>query len=96
MQLDDGEVDRKPRVHLSTLRVHSHTPFVDLLSVLRVFSDPYRSRRAEHDGGSHTAAVSSQCSSGVLKGDCVRGFGMQMCHVSPDPVTWCGLPLGMG
>ena len=60
-----------------------------------MFSDPYRLRCAEHDGYGHTAAVSSQSSSGILKYDCAGGFGRQMCHVSSAPVTWCGLPLGL-
>ena len=81
-------------VSVSALSVQSNTLFADVSSVL---SDPYRLLCAEHDGDGHTAAVSSQCSSGVLKNDCVKGFGKQMCDVSSalrDVVwttSWFGL-----
>ena len=60
-----------------------------------MLSDPYRPRRAADDGDSHIAPVSSQCSSEVVKNDCVRGFAKQLCHVSSALVMWCGLPPGL-
>ena len=74
MQLD-GVVDRKRVVPLFALSIQSHTRFADLSSVSSVLSDPYHPRWAKHDGDGHTAAVSSQCSSGIFEEWLLDGLG---------------------